>query len=150
MKKWLRKSRGNYRINSSNPMGWTGGTWYLTDESLSFQSNATNIDTEDVSIPLENIVAIERKYNDFLSSKLTILTTDGSILELHVKQRRQWVSDLETISKELLSDAASEKSSVVNIREIQKPHSWRITSIVQMIFIGALIFLTMYTLLRIF
>ncbi len=148
--KLIRKSRGNYRINSSNPFDWVGGTWFLTNKRMLFESNATNIKSHNDIIPLENIISIERKYNDFLSSRLSLLLIDGSLVELHVKQRIDWINDIGDIYKALKGVKNWNINSIVNIRAHKKPRSWRIKSNICLIFFAILTAIFMYFLLKFF
>ena len=148
--KLLRKSRGNYRINSANPFDWIGGTWFLTNKKMLFESNATNIKSQNEIIPLENIISIEIKYKDFLSSKLSLFLIDGSLVELHVKQRKDWISDIGDAYKVLKGVKNWNINSIVNIREHKKPRSWRIRSNIHLLLYAILTALFIYLLLELF
>jgi hypothetical protein len=100
----LRKSRGNHRASQLDPFDWIGGTWFLTNHRLFFKSNFLNTSAREVSIPLENILSIEVKYNDFISSKLSIFLNNDSLVELHVRKRKSWVNDIGKAIKGLKKD----------------------------------------------
>ena len=148
--KLIRKSRGNYRFNSSNPFGWIGGTWILTNKNMLFESNATNIMAQDEIIPLENIISIEKKYYDFLSSKLSLFLIDGSLVELHVKERKVWISDIGKAYRALKGDKNWNINRIVNVREHKKPVIWRIRSNIRLLLYAIITALFMYFLLEFF
>jgi hypothetical protein len=99
----LRESKGNFRQNSKSLFGWVGGKWFLTNKRIIFQSNWTNFESRKESIYLKDVTSIDIKYHDFLSSKLTVfLKSDSAVIELHVKERRQWRDDILTVQNCLL------------------------------------------------
>ncbi|NLD36945.1 MAG: hypothetical protein GX654_08755 [Desulfatiglans sp.] len=131
--KLIRKSRGNYRGNYLTPFAWVGGTWYLTNIRLHFESNAFNIETLDESIPLESINSINMKHPDFISSKLTILLHNNSLIELHVPERKAWVTDIANEIKKIKNEVeeGSDLYSIINNKIVEKPKGWLIKETIQ-------------------
>lgn len=101
----IRKSRGNHRTNNLNPFDWVGGKIFLTNHRLIFRPNSLNFQTNEESIPLEDVVSIEAKHHDFISSKLSIFLVNGYINEFHVPKRKDWVQDIEKAIKDLKKPA---------------------------------------------
>jgi hypothetical protein len=145
--KLLRKSRGNHRANHLNPFGWAGGTWFLTNYRLIFESNALNTQTRKESIRLENIISIEAKHRDFISSKLSIFLNNGSALELHVPQRRHWINDIGKAIKELRGDSEPDWDvyNIINTKTVKKPPGVIIKTVLMVLllalFVSAVTFL---------
>ena len=92
----IRKGRANHL----KPLEGVGGRLYLTNQRLLFNSHFFNIQSHEESILLENIVSVEAKYNDFISSRLTIFLKDGSVEKFHVSKRRKWIEEIEVAIKE--------------------------------------------------
>lgn len=131
--KLIRKSRGNYRGNYLLPFAWVGGTWYLTNVRLYFEANAFNIEKLDESIPLERINSINLKHSDFISSKLSILLRDNSLIELHVPERKAWVTDIANEIKKIKNkvEEGSDLFSIINNKVVEKPKGWFIKTTIQ-------------------
>jgi GRAM domain len=87
----IRKSRANHL----KPFEGVGGKLYLTNQRLFFKSHFLNIQTHEESILLENIAFVEAKYNDFISSKITIFLKNGSVEKFHIAKRKRWVEEIE-------------------------------------------------------
>ena len=134
--KIIRKSRGGYRADYLNPFGWAGGKWYLTNQRLFFESNFSNIEKCDKSISLDEIVAIEAKYSAFLSSKLSILLSDNTLVELRVPHRKLWLSDIGNLIKD--TNNASDDWEVENLIRTDltvKRRGWFIRVVIQIVLI---------------
>ena len=95
----VRKSRCNHRSNHLDPFNWSGGRLFLTEHRLIFKPHSFNFRTGEESILIDNIVAIEVKYNDFISNKFTIVLRNGSIEEFRVPKRKFWVRDIKNTMK---------------------------------------------------
>jgi len=131
----IRQSRGNHRADHLNVYDWVGGRWFLTNHRLFFKSNVLNTQTCEESIPLENITSIEVKYHDFISSKLTIFLNNGSLVELHVPKRKDWIDDIGKAIKKLKkdSDVTWGIKKILNTKKVEKPRGWLIKTVIQTI-----------------
>ncbi len=109
--KIIRKSRGNYRKNSYDALGWMAGKWFLTSRVIYFIGKQSNFKKVNDNFPIEHIRSINVKHNDFISSKLTLFLKDSSRIELHLKNRRDWINDIAYLIKE----AKSERNESFNI-----------------------------------
>ena len=104
----LRKSRSNYRSNHLDPFDWAGGSLFLTKRRLIFKPHFFNLRKEEESIPLDNIISIEAKNSDFISSKITIFLANDFIEEFRVPQRKNWVEDIKKAVKKAKKDGGEE------------------------------------------
>jgi hypothetical protein len=147
----IRKSRGNCRVDSLNPFDWVGGTWFLYSHKLNFISNSTNTKSHEEIIPLESIASIEIKYNDFLSSKLSILLKNDSLVELHVRNRRNWLNDIGNALKEIRrdKDKSWDINKIINAIKIEKPKRWYVSVIVQLFIYAACVGACLFFLLQV-
>jgi hypothetical protein len=121
----LHKSRGNYRENSSNPLNWTGGNWLLFKDKIVFKSNLSNLIDIKKEVNLKEIVSIESNHLDFISSKITIFLANGSIIELHVPQRRYWIDKIKNLTKNTVQNQDRDR----NNKEIQRIKSKKIIQV---------------------
>jgi hypothetical protein len=147
----LRESRGNHRANNSDPFGWVGGRWFLTNYRLLFKSNIFNTKKREESIPLKRIISIRRKHSDFMSSRLVIFVDNGSLVELNVPNRKEWINDIGMAMKEFKKDEESDwdVSSIINTQEVERPSGWLLRMAIQLIIFSAVIGLLTFILLRI-
>jgi hypothetical protein len=97
--KLLHESHGNYRENDYNPLNWTGGKWLLYNNKIVFQSGISNFQEIRREIRLEEILSIEAKHSNFISSKMIFFLNDGSTIELHVPNKSYWIDKIETAIK---------------------------------------------------
>jgi hypothetical protein len=136
----IRKKRGNYRGNVCNPLDWSGGHLFLTNQRLIFKPNLTNISAEEQAIPLESIQVIEKRHSDFISSKVTVLLKNGTLAEFHVSKTKEFVKDLQ--------EYAIQRGASLSIGRIpeqalpQKGSAWSLRVLVQL----AVLFLCLCTL----
>lgn len=138
----VRKSRGNYRNNLLNPLSYYGGKWFLTNYRLYFKGNVTNLGECEESIPLDNIISIEAKHNDFLSSKLTFFLNNGSIIQLHVPKRKEWINDIGVEIKKIKKDIDDnwDINQILNTIKIpNKPKGWFVATTVRFLLFGMIV-----------
>jgi hypothetical protein len=72
-----------------------GGYLYLTNRNLIFQPHDFNIQTEGVSIPLEEITEVKPILSlGIVPNGVAVTTRDGAINKFVVNQRKVWISRL--------------------------------------------------------
>ena len=141
----VRKSRGGYRANYLNPFGWAGGKWYLTNQRLFFELNLSNIEKCDKSISLDEIVAIEAKHSAFLSSKLSLLLSDNTLVELRVPHRKLWLSEIGNLIKDTKNAIDDwEVEDLIRTDLTVKPRGWLIRVVIQIVLIIVFVSLGIY------
>jgi hypothetical protein len=71
-----------------------GGKLFLTNRRVYFKSHFFNVQTHEQSISLQDIIRLEAKHSDFISSKLSIFLRDGSKEVFYIPKRKQWVEEM--------------------------------------------------------
>jgi hypothetical protein len=143
----IRKARANH----IQPLEGVGGRLLLTNRRLFFKSHMFNVKTREISIPLEDIIAVETKGSDFISKKLEIFLKNGSIEEFIVNHRKRWVEEIEQAIEE--KEKASGRRWYIRNKESltvpQKPLTHPLKLLVQAILLGVCVSLLIYFFLRI-
>ena len=143
----IRKARANHL----QLLEGVGGSLLLTNRRLFFKSHMFNVKTREISIPLEDIIAVATKSSDFISKKLQIFLGDGSIEEFIVNHRKTWVKEIEQAIEE--KEKASGRRWYNRKRESltlpQKPSRQSLKLLVQAILLGICVSLLIYFFLRI-
>ncbi len=74
-----------------------GGKLFLTNLRLLFRPHFLNIQTQEISIPLVDILVVDTPHSDFISSKLAIVLKDRSIEFFIVRKRRDWMKEITNV-----------------------------------------------------
>jgi hypothetical protein len=93
----LRQARANHLRQYEG----VGGRLFLTNQRLFFKPHLFNVQTNEASIPLENITAIRTPHSDLLSAKLAIKLTNNFIEFFVVRKRKDWLKEIETAVTEI-------------------------------------------------
>ena len=143
----IRKERANHL----QPMEGVGGRLLLTNRRLFFKSHMFNVSTREISIRLEEIIAVEAKRGDLISKKLEIFLENGSIENFIVNHRKTWVKVIEQAIEE--KEKASRRRWYIRNREgltvPQKPYRQTLKLLVHAILLGVCVSLLIYLFLRI-
>lgn len=141
----VRKGAATYLAPSEG----VGGRLFLTNQRLFFEPHSFNFRRHERSIRLEQIVAIEAKYSDFISRKLSIYLTNNSLEELIVYKRKLWVSEIQKAVTDIQQGTTA--SAAIHERPVDftptKGHNFYINLLIRAIIIGICVGALMYLLL---
>lgn len=141
----IRKGAATYLVPSEG----VGGKLFLTNQRLFFEPHSFNFQRRERSIRLEQIVAIEAKYSDFISRKLSIYLTNKSVEELIVYKRKTWVSEIQKAIMDIKQGTTA--SAGIHQRPVDfeptKGHNFYINLLIRAIIIGIFVGIFMYLLL---
>ena len=93
----IRKGRANHLRRFEG----VGGRLFLTNLRLFFEPHYFNYQTDEATIPLDNIVTIATPHSDFLSKKLAIRLNNNFIEFFLVWKRKQWLKEIEEAVTEI-------------------------------------------------
>ena len=95
----IKQGRGNHLRTFEG----VGGKLLLTNKRLIFIPHYLNVQSEEESISLNEIVRAEAKGSDFLSRKISIYVRNDSIQTFFVYRRKNWVLQINRAIKSLES-----------------------------------------------
>lgn len=86
----IRAGAANHFMGSEG----VGGKLFLTNKRLRFKSHSINIQVHEMSIPLKQIVKIEKVRGLLAFTQIQIFLKDGTIEKFVVYNRDEWIKDI--------------------------------------------------------
>jgi len=137
------------RANHLKQYEGVGGKLFLTNQRLFFKSHFVNVQTHEESIQLKDIVGVEAKHSDFISRRLSIFLSNGTVEHFIVYKRGTWVEEIQKAIKESKqqSEGSWHTKKPIATEIPSKRVAWSMREIIHYILIGIFVGLLLFLLL---